>query len=522
MIVFLRKYHLLAGGLLLLVYLVNGLITIPQLSPNSDERDHFNYATRFVKGHPEKVKPFDDASTMPVSVLNTIPRAVQQLVHPTLKKADGGASDIIAGRYITLIISLLIGVLTWRWSFEWYGRSGGLLSLFFFTFCPNLFAHSCLVTTDSYSALFTLASAYLFWKSVEKPGYLNTILFALALAMAQLAKQSLTHLLIVYLVLYIIVKTMDYKRSSWRREILKPLIVFSIILVVISAGFQFKQVGWRLTDYNFRSSFFKQTSTRLAVLNELPLPLPKAYIDGLDLTKNIDEMGPGHPESSGKVYVLGQYRQGRGFWYYYFVVLFFKTPIPVLICTFLFVYYLRKRREDLVKREFIPLFIIGYLLVYFSFFYNSQVGIRHIIMIFPLLYVLLGSLTGRLKWPNYIWAILLVYSVATFYYYFPNLLSYTNEFLLPKRNAYRYLSDSNIEYQHTIFWYNRFLKEHPDIQPAPGKPHPGKFIVNMNDYLNLDGKHNFRWLHKYKPTRQEFFSYLVFEIPFDDPGKVRN
>ncbi|MEI9946541.1 MAG: hypothetical protein WDN26_20255 [Chitinophagaceae bacterium] len=83
------KWYYIISSLLFIIYLVNGLIAIPQLSLTGDEGDHMNYAIRFAKMHPEKVKPFDDASTMPMSVLNTIPRAVEQLANPSLKKLTG-------------------------------------------------------------------------------------------------------------------------------------------------------------------------------------------------------------------------------------------------------------------------------------------------------------------------------------------------------------------------------------------------------------------------------------------------
>src|ERR1700733_13228283 len=95
-----ERYHPLIVAILFAVYLINGLIYIPRQSVTSDEGDHLNYAIRFVKGHPEKVKPFDDASTMPVSTFNTIPRIAEQIFHPGLHKADWGADDVTNGRYI--------------------------------------------------------------------------------------------------------------------------------------------------------------------------------------------------------------------------------------------------------------------------------------------------------------------------------------------------------------------------------------------------------------------------------------
>jgi hypothetical protein len=77
-----KRSHFQLRLLLIAVFFINGLIYIPRQAIVSDERDHLNYAVRFAKGHPEKVKPYDDASTMPVSALNTLPRVVQQIQNP--------------------------------------------------------------------------------------------------------------------------------------------------------------------------------------------------------------------------------------------------------------------------------------------------------------------------------------------------------------------------------------------------------------------------------------------------------
>src|SRR4051812_21681815 len=122
--------------ILFAIFFVNGLIYIPKQSVTYDEGNHLNYAVRFVKRQPDKVKPLDDASTMPISALNTIPRIVEQVLHKNLQKNDNGEQDIIHGRIITLLLSLLIGWYVYRWSKALYGEDAGLFSLFLFCFCP--------------------------------------------------------------------------------------------------------------------------------------------------------------------------------------------------------------------------------------------------------------------------------------------------------------------------------------------------------------------------------------------------
>jgi hypothetical protein len=514
----LKKYYTIII-ILFAVYFINGIVAIPQLSITGDEGDHLNYAMRLAKGYPEKVKPFDDASTMPMSVVNVIPRAVEQIFQPTLSKNDWGRSDIFSGRYMTLLMSALIGFFILKCSTELYGRKAGLFSLFLFVFCPNLNGHNVLVTTDAFSALFTLTSTWYFRKVLLNAGWKDCCLFGFHLGMAQLSKQSLTHLYIVFVLIFLFYLLSRKVHLQTKAITGKILLVTLVTLLVINAGFLFRGTGTSWGQYQFRSSFFAGVQDKLSFMGSIPLPLPEPYLSGLDLTKNIDEIGPGHPESSGSVYILGNRKDGEGFWYYYFVVLFFKTPIPVVIFFLFFLLSLIKNRPDFFKNEFIFISVITYFLIYFSFFYNSQVGIRHILMIFPLLYVLLGRIAEQLWRKQILASALALYSVITFYYYYPNLIAYSNEFIWQKRNAYKIMADSNLDYGQGHILAQRYIAKHPDTHFADTIPTAGKQLLRVSSYLDLANENKYAWLKRFKPVSHVAHSYLLFDIKPADIGE---
>ena len=518
MLFILNKYHRWFVAVLFLIYFINGLIYIPRQSITSDEGNHLNYAIRFVKGHPEKIKPFDDASTMPVSALNTIPRATEQLLHPGLKKITWGYDDILHGRYITLIISLLIGLYVYKWSKDLFGKNTSLLSLLLFVFCPNIAAHTGLVTTDAYCTLFTIVPLYHYWKYTKRQSLKQFILSAVSLALAQLCKQSLTFLYPLFLILFImrIIYNRNIK-SLYSKVVLRNLLLFLVIqLFIINAGFQFKGTGNSLSNYTFRSYFFQKVQNDFEFIASLPLPLPTPYIEGLDLTKTIDEMGPGHPESSPRVYLLGELKKGHGFWNYYFVVLFFKTPIPLLVSFFisLFIFFKTRTIEDLWNGTVLLLPVV-FFLIYFNFFYNSQVGIRHTLMILPLMQVFAGIFfyeTIKKRSGRILCAVIALYSVVTFYYYFPYLVPYTNEFILNKKMAYKKIADSNLDYRQATGLLKKYLEKHPG-QYAPAQPAAGTFIISVPDLLEVEKENGYSWLREnYKPSRHLAFTYLIFDV----------
>lgn len=515
-----RNYYIIAA-LLLTVYFINGIIAIPRLSLTFDEQDHYSYAIRVAQMHPEKIYPYDDASTMPVSALNALPRAIEQLFDPTLKRTDGGQHDVFAGRYISLIICSLIGLFILHCSTQLYGKPAGLFSLFLFAFCPNLNGHAILVATDAFSALFTLTSAWYFRQMLLDTRWRNVLLFAVHLGLAQLVKQSLSHLFIIYSILFIVYAFKSTFKESWARVLLKVVGAIAMVLLVINIGFLFLKTGQSLNQYHFTSAFFQSLQHELSWMGSIPLPVPEPYLSGLDLTKHIDEIGPGRPESSDSAYILGQTKAGAGFWYYYIVALFFKTPIPVLIISILALFR-GQRLKDRVSSSFIFLFVIGWFFIYFSFFYRSQVGIRHILMVFPLLYVLLGSIADWLFRRRVVVIILAAYSVITYYIYYPNLIAYTNEFIIPKKEAYKKLADSNLDYGQSHFLLLDYIKKHPDVRIADSIPGVGKQVLSVNRYLDLDNSHRYQWLRPFRPIGQVAYSYLLFDISEADLTGVKS
>ena len=515
-------FYLVLG--LIAVYLINGFIAIPSNSVVYDEMDHWSYGKRILKGQPQKVYIYDDATAMPITGVNAVPRAVEQVLNPKLSKTDGGLSDIMHGRYVTLLICLLIGIYIYKWSNELFGEWGGIFSLFLFVFCPNVNAHVTLLSTDAYTALFALTTLYYFRKFINESGVKNFILFSLSFAVAQIVKYSLIHLFVIIGLLSLII--LIYRKSlisNWKKNLVRLLIFLIIQVIVINAAYQFNGTGQRLEDYHFRSGLFQSIQSS-AVLNTIPLPLPVPYVEGFDVTYHMMELGAGHPLVSGKNYLLGEARTQRGFWYYYLVVLLFKTPIPYLLVLLLAASLFLKEKKFLITSVTSIICFAGlYYLLLFSFVNEVQIGIRHILLLFGLAYVLAGRAV-HVNWKPSVkkiaFGFFALYSIATYYFYFPNLISYTNELIADKKNAYRIIADTNIDYGQGAFEALDFLDKHKDVKYADTIPAAGKFIIGIDYYLNLDGSGKFLWLKNFKPVGHVNHCYLLFDVKKEDLKKI--
>jgi len=505
--------------LLVLVYLINGICSINAISVTFDEGAHFSYGIRILKGQPARVNQENDNSKMPISALNALPRAVEQVFSKNLVKEDGGVSDITKGRYLTLLFSVLIILLVFMWSRDLYGNNAGLFSAFLFVCCPNNIANAILVTTDTYSVFCLLATMYFLWRFCNSKSLKDFIFFAAFLGFSQIVKQSLFHLYVLAPVCIVIFAVVRREKVKLKKLLLNFCIAAFISLFIINAGFLFYDLFVPLGNYHFKSNLFSKVQQAFPA--GLPMPFSRAFVEGLDLAKFYDDLGGGYANSSmSNVTMLGLSFTGTGVWYYYFVSIFFKTPISYLILlAWAAGIAIKKINFRLfIKNEFFLIAPIIYFLILLSFFYKSQSGIRHIIFIYPLIFIFCGIIFKYAKGKKdklllLILSLLLVMSVGQ---YFNNYYPYTNEFIGHKKNAYRYVGACNINLGQAGYFINDYLKEHPDVKYAPEKPAAGKFILNVDNYLDTWNTGKYEWIRKLKPVAEVHYSYLLFDVQAKD------
>lgn len=503
--------------LLFAAYFIHGIVLINANSVVSDEGDHLDYGIRMLKGHPEKIR-LDDGSTQPVSAFNAIPRAVTQLMYPGLKKTDGGTSDAINGRYISLLICALIGLYVYRWSKELFGEKAGLFSLFLFVFCPNTQANIPIVGTDAYAALITVTTAYYFWRFTASADWRSFCLFTLSIGLGLVTKQSLLLLPAFFGVvsLAMILQRGDFIRKL-KLNLLRLVVLSVIVLLVINIAFLFRGTGSPLRSYEFMSDGFIAMKEWKGI-NAIPLPLPVPFLEGFDRVKYMMSLGSGNADVSAHSYIMGRYFTGNAVKYYYSLVFLFKTPLAVLALLLLLLVTAGRfafSRAGFMKLG-LPISLALFFFAITSIFNTSQHGLRHLLMVYPLLYVCFGVLVTVLSKYRPLFAIMLVYSVATFYFYFPNLLSYTNELIWNKKNAYKILASTNIDHHQGYYYLQSYLRKHPGVRMADTVPAAGRLVLGINNYLDLQQTGKYDWIRRFQPVDHVNHCYLLFDIKEPD------
>ncbi len=72
-------------------------------------------------------------------------------------------------RLVVPLFSVIGGLAVFAWSRRLFGNLAGLLSLTLWVFCPNILAHSRLITSDAASAALGVAATFVFWTYLNKP-----------------------------------------------------------------------------------------------------------------------------------------------------------------------------------------------------------------------------------------------------------------------------------------------------------------------------------------------------------------
>ena len=528
-----RRRVILACGALLAVLPVLHFTSLRHKEVTYDEPTHYQYAYRMLEGAPGRTGAIN-SSTMPLSSLHAMTSEFLAVLAKTSGFSLNTSWDgqIKRARYATIVFSLLLALYVSGWSYELYGRKGALLSLSLFVFDPNLLAHGQLVTADLPAALMTTMALYHFWQFLKFGGKGRALLSAVTLGLSQLAKYSCIYLYPIFLVSGAIYRRSKIAAesgiSSWHRNPICSVRRWSIItalfvavsIVIINVGFEFDGFGTPLSKYNFKDSFFKRLQATPIIAN-LPLPLPVPYLQGLDLCKFEERMG----RAWGNIYMAGRLRVNhhdgtlRGFPGYYFYAALFKVPIAtqLIFLAALFGYFWRRAEAaSVLRRE--EVFLIVPMLVYwmyFNFFFNAQIGIRHVLPVFALATVFCGSLLTDpvSKWLQLTALILTAWVGVSTLSYYPHFLSYFNELVPDRTLAYRYLADSNLDWGGNEWYLAEYIRRHPGVVVDPGKPQLGRIVVPVNILVGIGNPERYRWLREHlTPVGHIAYSYLVYDV----------
>ena len=509
-------------ALLMGAFVLLGLRAIGAASPTTDEPGHYRYGHRILRG----VAARWDDSKMPISALNALPCFVSEKIGSPLRDGDefSGPCDWTFARVPSLLGGLALGLAIGAWSRALFGWSGALVSVGLFAFDPNLLAHSSLVTTDVFGALFLLLALRAFARWLEDPGLRRTLGLGLALGVASISKYTAAYLPIIFLVAaWSSRRVLARRTSTGLGRVTGGALIVLTALVVINVAFLGDDTGTALRDQHFESPQFRELR-KLPILSRLPLPVPRPFVEGLDRVFHRERNGGG----SGNIYFLGELRTpgSEGFLTYFLVVGFLKTPIPTLVAVGLAMFLLLKRGRSAWSVDEITLVSsVVIFTLYFSLLFRAQIGLRHFLVVFPPILVLAGGLgpfLAKTRARAVVGLVALGCLALSVTRHGDDPLSYFNELVDP-RQTYRIAADSNLDWGQSRARVLTYLSTHPDVLVAPARAFPGRILVGANQLTGVVTRKRMEWLREsgLEPVGHVAYTHFLFEITPAEAARIR-
>jgi Dolichyl-phosphate-mannose-protein mannosyltransferase len=292
------------------------------------------------------------------------------------------------------MLPFLIGtsLLVFFWSRREFGNLAGFVSLLLVTSTPIVLALSSIAYTDMVAATTQLASLFAFAIWVAHPTVRRSFILGGAIGLALLSKMTAVIFLPAAAAGIMACKWILERQSirqTWAAYWKQFGLAFGVSIIVLWSGYGFsvghirEEMGISLaTMPSFQH--FPGLMGRLAksVLLRDPLIPAPALFRGFATAWVLNKSAPA-------AYLFGQIRPG-GWWYFFPVGLFFKAPLPLFCLSGLgFVAAMRFIRTKQISGLAPAISVIMILIVTMGVKYNA--GIRHVLVIFPLLAVVAGA-----------------------------------------------------------------------------------------------------------------------------------
>ena len=421
-----------------------------------------------------------------------------------------------AGRYHAFLVmarlaglgwSLLGACLVQRWASRLWGDAGGLLALAVWCFEPNIITHAHLLNADLPAAVAALAAALACRRYLHRPSWGTAYVAGIVLGVAQLCKFTLVVLYPIWVVLWVVFRCgaaaeAGQPKTSRLQAAAQLGFLFATCLFVLNLGYEFDGAGKQLGDYPFVSQTFRGTDgestgrsgNRFAGtwLGRLPMPVPEAYLRGIDVQRR-DFERPGRYS-----YLGGQWRIGGGWWHYYLYAAAVKVPLGLWGIFLLAVAWpWRGRWAVRCRHGWRDLLILWLPAVAVLTLATSQRSLqshfRYVLPMFPFLIVFTGRVgalisggipsapRGRLtepevrttdgdsrrlsQWGRVIVAGLLIWAAGSYLFVHPYALGYFNELAGGPHGGQRHLLGSNIDWGQDLFRLRRWMDRHPEAGP---------------------------------------------------------
>jgi 4-amino-4-deoxy-L-arabinose transferase-like glycosyltransferase len=362
---------------------------------------------------------------------------------------DGNYERNLAYARLGNLLFMLTGTLaTGFWVARYFGKGAGLLATSMFVSLPPILGHAGVATTDLAitsmipAAILTLER----WIDLPSPG--RAVLLGLAVGVGALSKFSF--LLFFPIGCAIVIGTRFLcKTGAFSAKSLSLAII--VAALVVWSGYRFQVTTMALahergegTMVNLAPKPLKSVASSFA--RQVPIPAP-LFVIGAGKVQL-------HNRNGHLACLFGEIRQ-YGWWYYFPVVVFYKTPLPFLALAIVGILLLCFRDRQAMAFALIP---VAFLLAVLPSSIN--IGVRHVLPIYP-------ALCACAAWAVLtLWRInrLRLFAMALLVWFFagsllahPDYLAWFNE--AAGHHPEKIVADSNLDWGQDMLRLGRILRE---------------------------------------------------------------
>jgi hypothetical protein len=474
-----KKWIMLGVACLLVVFAAELFLSIRKESQTFDESAHIYSGYSYWKSgdfginpeHPPLIKLIAALPLLPLHLSVQPPppiffRAASAVAGiPFLYSQNAGQDAdalLMRARLATSIFAFLLALLVFAAGYEMFGAGAALLALFLVVFEPNILAHGALVTTDVGLTCLLFAAVYAFYRYVKQRSILRLVVCAVVTGLVLATKHSGLLVVPILFVLAAVEVSRCYVRPEPGYEgatkagicgrqalgLLGALAVIAVVSVTILwafYGFRYKARPGNLEitppTAAFLEGLHQPLQARLIGFAERHHLLPESYLYGLTDVATLSHEGR-------PAYLLGKlYPEGR--WFYFPVAFAIKSTLGFLLLLVLALLVVAKGiRGSGIRREILFLAIPPLIFLAAAMSSKLDIGLRHILPIYPFLTLLVAAGAWSLARQSRFWevaiAVLFAFHAASSLRAYPNYLPYSNEIWGGPSNTYKVLADSNV------------------------------------------------------------------------------
>lgn len=376
------------------------------------------------------------------------------------------------GRFPFVILTLLLGLFTYFWANRLYGQKAGVFAAFLTLFLPNILAHGHLINTDLGVTFFIFVGLYFWGKYLKQPAWFDLLLAGLFIGLAFASKFTSVTIIPIMVVLAVIKLFIDKNAVNWGKYLLGLLGIGIIGFLIVWATYGFSTAAAPVPIGSFSENIRMWANYNIptvfdGIFNRFrPYLIPADFYKGFVLVAR-------HALGGHAAFLLGN-TSAQGWWYYFPVAIFYKTPLVFFVFLGLAIIFFKKIRSKIIFDELI-LIIVPVLYLLISMNSKADLGVRHILPIFPYLAVFAAKSINLIDLHAFInkrdlkiTAAAVIFTGLVGWYFvssmqsYPNFLSYFNEAAGGPNGGYKILTDSNLDWGQDIKRIKDYIDTHPN------------------------------------------------------------